>query len=160
MFTVCVVDQRSLTPTTLGSTPLPHTTAPLLVHVVFPPLFKLSLSWVTPPSESLFSYLFNCLWASRLYKTKLIAFVDSEPAKFCLIRGSSDVLSCRNIVSATAMEDSKLLLLPWYTRVASTSNIADSPSRLNFDFTVPGFELVKCEPEQPKSLEGGLWLAA
>lgn len=99
------------------------------------------------------------LWASRLYKAKVISFVDSEPAKFCLIRGSSDVLSCRNIVMAAAMEDSKLLLIPWYTRVASSSNIADKPSRLDFEFSIPGFEMVRCAPEQPKSLKGGLWRA-
>ena len=99
------------------------------------------------------------LWSDRLYKSKLISFVDSEPAKFALVRGSSDVLSCRNIVAATALADSRLLLMPWYTRVPSLSNVADKPSRMNFDFNVPGFELVKCEAVQPKSLDGGTWRA-
>ena len=99
------------------------------------------------------------LWPDRLYKAKLIAFTDSEPAKFAMVRGSSEVLSCRNIVSATALADSKLLLMTWYTRVPSSSNVADKPSRLDFDFKVQGFELVKCEAIQPKSLSGGTWRA-
>ena len=36
----------------------PHHCATSCTRCV-PPLFQLSLSWVTPPSESLFSYLFN-----------------------------------------------------------------------------------------------------
>ena len=97
------------------------------------------------------------LWPQRLYKSKLITFVDSEPAKFCLIRGTSDTASCRNIVSAAAMEDCKLNLWPWYTRVPSKSNVADKPSRMEFDFQITGFNMIQCEPIQPKSLRQGIW---
>lgn len=73
--------------------------------------------------------------------------------------GLSEVLSCRNISAANAMEGARLLLMPWYTRVPSASNVTDNSARLKSDFGVPGFEMEKREAFRPKSLSGGTWRA-
>ena len=108
-------------------------------------------------AELLPQLLARRLWAPRLCGTKLISFVDSEPSKFSLIKGTSDSQTCSDIVACVAMEDYKLMVWPWYARVPSFSNVADAPSRLRKLKPLHGFELVEQVPEQPKTLRGGVW---
>ncbi len=56
-------------------------------------------------------------------------FIDNEGAKFSLIRGysSSRAITCICDLVAQLIDD--CVIIPWFTRVASPSNIADPPSR-------------------------------
>ena len=111
-------------------------------------------------AEMLPQLLARHLWKERFTGAKVICFVDSEPAKHALIRGSSDVKTCADIAAAVAMADSELQSWIWYSRVPSVSNLADGPSRLHLDLQVSGFKAVLCNPIQPDSLVGGKWFQA
>jgi hypothetical protein len=73
------------------------------------------------------------LWAKRLAGSNVLSFVDSEPAKFGLIKGMSDTRPCDILIRSIALWDSEATPWIWYSRVPSFSNIADEPSRLLFD---------------------------
>jgi hypothetical protein len=73
------------------------------------------------------------LWSKRLTGANVLSFVDSEPAKFGLIKGLSDTRSCDILIRSIALWDSEATPWIWYSRVPSFSNIADDPSRLLFD---------------------------
>ena len=99
-------------------------------------------------------------WEERIKGVKLLSFIDSEPSKFSLIRGTSESQTCADIVSAVAMFDSLNFVWSWYSRVPTWSNIADAPSRLEKVTKILDYEVVYSEPEQPVSLQGGLWISA
>ena len=69
------------------------------------------------------------VWMPLLTSRHVVFFVDNEGAKFSLIRGysSSQAITCICEVTAQLIDD--CVLIPWFTRVASPSNIADPPSR-------------------------------
>jgi hypothetical protein len=96
-------------------------------------------------------------WQRILIGRKVIFFVDSEPAKFCLIRGTSHSPHCANLVRAILLTDASLLMWPWYTRVPSASNPADAPSRLDTVSACREFDAMCVVPEQPGSLLCGHW---
>jgi hypothetical protein len=96
-------------------------------------------------------------WRNRVAGSKMISFVDSNPAKFSLIKGTSDSISCENIVRACSLEDAKFFTWNWFTRVPTKSNIADGPSRLEFPTTIGNFIVERCEVTQPKTLKFGSW---
>jgi hypothetical protein len=73
------------------------------------------------------------LWAKRLAGSNVLSFVDSEPAKFGLIKGMSDTRPCDILIRNIALWDSEATPWIWYSRGPSFSNIADDPSRLLFD---------------------------
>ena len=56
-------------------------------------------------------------------------YIDNEGAKFALIRGYSEARAITSICVLTATALDKSMMLPWYSRVPSSSNIADYPSR-------------------------------
>ena len=56
-------------------------------------------------------------------------YIDNEGAKFSLIRGYSDSRSITAICALTAVALDRHVILPWYSRVPSCSNLADFPSR-------------------------------
>lgn len=101
------------------------------------------------------------LWRARLHGANVISFLDSEPAKFCCIKGSSDSESCSNIVRSIHMEDAKLCPNVWYTRVPSYSNPIDAGSRLDFNLMAELFPSAIKEDIsllQPTSLKEGFWV--
>ena len=90
--------------------------------------------------------------------TKFLAFVDSNPARFALVKGGSESLACERIVRAVCMEDTRLESWPWYARVPSKSNVADDPSRMVFPETLLDFNLTIYEDvAQPSTLRNGDW---
>ena len=66
-------------------------------------------------------------------RIQCLSFVDSEPAKFGLIKGMSDTRPCDILIRNIALWDSEATPWIWYSRGPSFSNIADDPSRLLFD---------------------------
>ena len=72
------------------------------------------------------------VWGERIRRSVLMNYVDSEPAKFSLIKGNSEVEPCNNIVRAIQMEELGLQTWSWFSRIPSPSNPADGPSRLDF----------------------------
>ena len=100
------------------------------------------------------------LWAKRLYKSNVICFLDSEPAKFCCIKGSSDTPSCEDIVRAIQFEEKELLPWSWFSRVPSFSNPSDAASRLDFELMsklFPTANRVEADNLQPLTLQNGIW---
>jgi hypothetical protein len=69
-------------------------------------------------------------WAPLLSFHRVFIFIDSEPAMFSLLRGTSQVDSCANIVRQCHLIIEKYQLFVWFVRIPSKSNPADAPSRL------------------------------
>ena len=100
------------------------------------------------------------LWSKRLAASNIISFLDSEPSKFCCIKGFSDSPTCEDIVRAIQSEEQILRPWTWYSRVASYSNPSDAASRLDFSLMKKLFPLavlVDAEAFQPASLSKGIW---
>jgi hypothetical protein len=101
------------------------------------------------------------LWGARLRFAKLLSFLDSEPAKFCCVKGFSDTDTCNDIVRAVQLEDLKIVPATWYSRVPSFSNPSDAASRLDFKLMLTLFPKalqVDAEAFQPSTLRNGSWL--
>eukprot|EP00971_Amphidinium_carterae_P061208 1211849-Amphidinium_carterae.1 len=61
--------------------------------------------------------------------SRVLLFVDSEPALHACIRASSPTPSCNNLVQTIAWEEVSGQSWTWFRRVPSASNPADEPSR-------------------------------
>ena len=96
-------------------------------------------------------------WRRRMAGAKTLVFIDSNPAKFALIKGSSDSPACECIVRSIMFEDAEHVSYPWFSRVPSKSNLADDPSRLVFPVRILTFKVEVCEVLQPDSLLNGVW---
>ena len=75
-------------------------------------------------------YLALTQWAKELAHHRILLFVDSEPAMFSLIRGTSNSPSCADIVRKCHRLIEFYNLFVWFVRIPSKSNPADGPSRL------------------------------
>ena len=71
-------------------------------------------------------------WRDILQDRDIIAFIDNDPAKDSLVRGSSPSAVSAAFARTTRLLAAELALAPWYARVASPSNIADAPARGDF----------------------------
>ncbi len=56
-----------------------------------------------------------------------------DGARHCLINLSCKSGLIRSVLASLALLQAKHPMLPWYSRVPSTSNCADDPSRLQFE---------------------------
>lgn len=69
------------------------------------------------------------LWSDALSSQHVVFFIDNDGAKYSLIRGySKSTMITRLCDVCSEMLDSSVML-PWFTRIPSASNIADFPSR-------------------------------
>ena len=68
-------------------------------------------------------------WGAELAGKRLISFVDNEGSKFSLVKGYSDSPSITFLCGLTdaTLDDNRIMA--WFSRVPSSSNIADAPSR-------------------------------
>ena len=88
-------------------------------------------------------------WIGR----RVISFIDNDAARFSFINSNSSSNSVGDLLLVNAALDSKLDIACWYERVASESNIADLPSRLQFkELEDMGAQAI--EPEHPVSIAG------
>ena len=71
-------------------------------------------------------------WSQAIEGRDLLIFIDNDPAREALIRGSSVSNDSSAYVHTCRLLSAKAGVAPWYARVASPSNIADLPSRGDF----------------------------
>ena len=69
------------------------------------------------------------LWNMKITSAKTIFFIDNEGAKFSLIKGYSSSKNISHLCSLITSALDAAMILPWFSRVPSPSNIADIPSR-------------------------------
>ena len=70
------------------------------------------------------------IWCDLLRSRPLLVYIDNEGSKFSLIKGYSSSPSITAICTLAATYLDTYCVLPWFSRVPSSSNIADFPSRL------------------------------
>ncbi len=73
------------------------------------------------------------LWADRIKGARVLLFVDSEPAMYSLIRGTSDIDPCAELVHEYSRTHARVQSFVWFVRIPSKSNPADAPSRLQLN---------------------------
>ena len=71
-------------------------------------------------------------WAETLRSRPCLIFIDNDTARHGLMSGYSPVLKSAALISAMLAMLARLGSHAWFARVASASNIADDPSRLDF----------------------------
>ena len=69
-------------------------------------------------------------WASHLADNRVMYFIDNESARLALVKSYSPVLPSLSLVQECVAVDFQITSSPWYARVPTFSNIADSPSRM------------------------------
>ena len=69
------------------------------------------------------------LWSELVTSKHLVLFLDNEGCRHLILRGFSGNKSISSLVHEIAKEEEKASCFPWYARVPSEANIADSPSR-------------------------------
>ena len=72
-------------------------------------------------------------WRVRMLHRRVFVFVDNDGARHCLMNLSSKSGHIRSLLGSLAPLQAKHPMRLWYSRVPSTSNCADDPSRLQFD---------------------------
>ena len=71
-------------------------------------------------------------WSQILTGRDVLVFIDNDPAREGLIRGSSVSVDSTNYIRACRLLCASIGAAPWYARVASPSNLSDLPSRGDF----------------------------
>eukprot|EP00972_Heterocapsa_arctica_P091302 13471839-Heterocapsa_arctica.AAC.1 len=87
-------------------------------------------------------------WSGRLFRRRVLFFIDNDGARDSLIKGYSAVEASGHIIGAVGLAEQRLQCQSWFTRVPSPSNIADGPSRLDF-VLVEGLGGEWCDPVVP-----------
>lgn len=72
------------------------------------------------------------VWAEELRGRRLIVFLDSDAARFALIRGASKNWHSQVLVVVSAALEAQAGSASWHARVPGEANPADAPSRLQF----------------------------
>ena len=73
------------------------------------------------------------LWEGYLSNTQCVFYLDNEAAKGALIKGATDAGSGTRLVQAFVVSEMNLQIKVWFSRVPTSSNIADAPSRMSFE---------------------------
>jgi hypothetical protein len=94
-----------------------------------------------------YSAIYN--WRSSIARSRCLFFIDSEPAFFAILRGTSDVDPCAEIVHAIHRLLYSLNCFPWFVRIPSKSNPADLPSRLHINEACIEYQAVAINAVQP-----------
>jgi hypothetical protein len=84
-------------------------------------------------------------WRSLLFNSRVVYFIDNESAKDGLIRANSAVWTSRELILHSVLCDAISRNVPWYARVPSAANLADGPSRFNFEL-MNKIGAVQCTP--------------
>ena len=90
-------------------------------------------------------------WSSDIQGRYLLVFVDNNAVLDSLIKGNTGCLASLELLSLTCACMMRLGCVPWITRVPSSSNIADGPSRSDFSLVsqMPSSKEVKpCVPTE------------
>ena len=74
------------------------------------------------------------LWAPTIRSQHVVFCLDNDVSRFGLIKGYSNAPGVTSLVRLASVICEENMVLPWFLRVASPSNIADFPSRLQRHF--------------------------
>ena len=114
---------------------------------------KVGQTQIIGQAELLPVFVSKLVWERVISNRRVIYFLDNDSARIALIRGYSPVLSSLDIIIKCARLDAVTRSSPWYTRVHTSSNPADEPSRLKKDQLVATFGAKIVRPSID-SLEG------
>ena len=110
---------------------------------------KLDQTQVIGQAELYPVLLAKLTWAKHLKNRRAIYFIDNEAARLGLVKAYSPVLpslammmDCLNWDYANSAES-------WYSRVPSSANISDGPSRLDFSLVQDELLATRVEPKFP-----------
>eukprot|EP00438_Fugacium_kawagutii_P007549 Skav213929 [mRNA] locus=scaffold2079:127721:128731:+ [translate_table: standard] len=80
-----------------------------------------------------------------LHGTRVLYFIDNDGVKEALVKGTTSSVASRKMLVECMIQDSKNQSMSWHSRIASPSNIADGPSRLDFSevFSLYNVQLVE-----------------
>ena len=70
-------------------------------------------------------------WEGHLSNAQCVFYLDNEAAKGALIKGATDAGSGASIVQAFVVAEMRCQVKVWFSRVPTSSNIADGPSRMS-----------------------------
>ena len=82
------------------------------------------------------------IWSSVISSQHLVFCLDNDVSRFGLIKGYSSAPGVTSLVRLASQICEEAMLLPWFLRVASPSNIADFPSRLQKHFLLHTCDMV------------------
>ena len=72
-------------------------------------------------------------WEGYLSNTQCVFYLDNEAAKGALVRGATEGGSGAKLVHAFVVAEMQCQVKVWFSRVPTSSNLADGPSRMSFD---------------------------
>eukprot|EP00439_Symbiodinium_sp_Y106_P043331 s6497_g5.t1 len=76
------------------------------------------------------------VWGAACSAQQVVYFLDNEPARIGMIKGSGGTAIADRLISKAAAVECQLGQHAWYARVPSYSNIADDPSAAEFSEAV------------------------
>lgn len=83
---------------------------------------------------------------SLLQGARVLFFIDNEGVKEALVRGVTNSVASKKILTECMIQDATSNALTWYSRIPSPSNIADGPSRLLFEEVSKAFDVERVYP--------------
>eukprot|EP00435_Cladocopium_sp_Y103_P018181 s871_g4.t1 len=72
-------------------------------------------------------------WEQHLKHTQCIFYLDNEAAKGALVTGATSTPAGRQMIQAFVLKEMECQVKIWFSRVPTSSNVADDPSRLVTD---------------------------
>ena len=72
----------------------------------------------------------KCVWQKEMTDPRCISFIDNDSAREALVRSFSMNMFSRMLLLHSVVSDSKSRCTFWYTRVPSSGNPGDEPSRV------------------------------
>jgi hypothetical protein len=91
-------------------------------------------------------------WKNKIANNRCLFFIDSEPAFFSILRGTSDIDPCAEIVHSIHRLMYSVNCFSWFVRIPSKSNPADLPSRLHINEACIEYQAVAIDVIQPEIL--------
>lgn len=76
------------------------------------------------------------LWGPTVAHSQVVHYLDNESGRMALLKGVGETPSARLLIHSVMGAETSFQTKSWYARVPSASNIADDPSRLQFDYLV------------------------
>ena len=71
-------------------------------------------------------------WADIMANRHILVFIDNDAARHSWIRGAAESIHAMRMIHKGALAEARFEIQPFFCRVPTASNVADSPSRLDF----------------------------
>ena len=88
-------------------------------------------------------------WSNRLEGRRVVFWIDNESARIALIKAYSPALPSLRLILQCVRFDALNNCDPWYARVPTVANVADSPSRMSAKFVRDIFGAIIVAPVLP-----------